>query len=68
MIPSPLKMFAPPISGRQRSLIPRQLGIAFESPGLQDLTLSERTAVVEQLASLLLEAAGQAAGGDDGEL
>lgn len=68
MLLSPFKMLAPSISGHSRLPIPHQLSIAFESPGLQDLTSVERTAVVERLASLLLQAAGQAAGSDDGEL
>lgn len=46
---------------------PRQLSMAFESAVLLDLTLSERAGVVTQLATLLLQAAGQAAGGDDGQ-
>lgn len=46
----------------------RQLSIAFESPVLQDLEPSERTAVVAQLALLLLQAAGvQPTGADYGE-
>lgn len=46
---------------------PHQLSMAFESAVLLDLTLSERAIVVTQLATLLLQAAGQAAGGDDGQ-
>lgn len=43
----------------------RQLSMTFESPTLQDLTPTERAGAVEQLANLLLQAAGmQAEGGD----
>ena len=46
--------------------VPRQLSMAFESAVTLDLTSSDRTQVVTQLSTLLLEAAGVAAGGDDG--
>lgn len=68
MSPSPFKMLAPSRSARPRLPIPHQLSIAFESQGLQDLTSVERTAVVQRLATLLLQAAGQVAGSDDDEL
>jgi hypothetical protein len=42
--------------------------MSFESELLQDLTSTERASVVAQLAVLLLQAAGQDVGGDDGEL
>ena len=37
---------------------PRQLSMTFEFPVLQDMDPSERAAVVAQLATLLLQAAG----------
>ena len=37
---------------------PRQLSMTFESPVLQDKDSNERAAVVAQLATLLLQAAG----------
>jgi len=47
----------------------RQLSMAFESPVLQDMDLSERANVVAQLATLLLQAAGvQTGGSSDDEL
>jgi hypothetical protein len=59
---------APLISSAPRLTTPRQLSMAFESTVIQDLTASERAGVVAQLAGLLLQAAGQATGDDDGEL
>lgn len=58
-----LSISAPPCT-----TAPRQMTMAFESAVLQDLTTSERAGVVAQLASLLLQATGRAAGDDDGEL
>ena len=46
---------------------PHQLSIAFESTVTLDLSDSERTSVASQLATLLMQAAGLAAGGDDGQ-
>lgn len=46
---------------------PHQLSIAFESTVTLDLSDSERTSVTAQLATLLMQAAGLAAGGDDGQ-
>lgn len=46
--------------------VPRQLSMVFESAVTLDLTGNDRTQVVTQLSTLLLEAAGVAAGGDDG--
>ena len=37
---------------------PHQLSLTLESPVLQDMSSSERAAVVTQLATLLLQAAG----------
>lgn len=56
------------ISSAPRPMAPRQMSMAFESAVSQDLTASERTSVVAQLASLLLQAAGRPTGDDDGEL
>ena len=42
--------------------------MSFESVVLQELSSIERASAVEQLALLLLQAAGLHAGGDDGEL
>ncbi|QDL38645.1 hypothetical protein [Rhodoferax sediminis] len=57
------------ISSAPRPMAPRQMSMAFESAVIQDLTASERTSVVAQLASLLLQAAaGRPTGDDDGEL
>ena len=56
----------PLISAPPRPPAPRQLSMVFESAVLQDLTSSERASVVTQLAILLLQRAGQAAGSDDG--
>lgn len=67
MFLSPSRKRASSISSRSCLPIAHQLSMTFESPGLQDLTSVERSAVVEQLVNLLLEAAGQAVGGDDGE-
>jgi hypothetical protein len=39
--------------------------MSFESPAIQDMDPSDRVKVVAQLASLLLQAAGVQAGGDD---
>ena len=57
-----------------RSVVPaapvsqRQLSMAFESPVLQGMSLSERANAIAQLAILLLQAAGvQRTGADDGE-
>lgn len=47
---------------------PHQLSMSFESVVLQELSSIERASAVEQLALLLLQAAGLHAGGDDGEL
>ena len=41
--------------------------MAFESAVLLDLTMSERASVITQLATLLLQAASQAVGDDDGQ-
>lgn len=68
MSPSHFPKLAPSTPGRPRPTAPRQMSMAFESAVLQDLTVSERAGVVAQLASLLLQAAGRAAGDDDGEL
>jgi hypothetical protein len=57
-----------PIAALPRPVALRQMRIAFESAVLLDLTSGERTSVITQLASLLLQATGQAAGDDDGEL
>lgn len=65
---SPCTKTAPSISVLPRPPAPRQMCIAFESAVLLDLTSSERTSAITQLASLLLQAAGHAAGDDDGEL
>ncbi len=47
----------------------RQLSMTFESPVLQDMTPSERSNVVAQLAIVLLQAAGlQAREADDEQL
>jgi hypothetical protein len=43
----------------------RQLSMSFESPAIQDMDPNDRAKAVAQLASLLLQAAGVAAGGDD---
>jgi hypothetical protein len=56
------------ISSATRPMAPRQMSIAFESAVIQDLTASERTSVVTQLACLLLQAAGRPTGDDDDEL
>lgn len=46
----------------------RQLTMAFESPGLQGMTPTERTSAVTQLAMLLMQAAGvQLPGAHDDE-
>ena len=58
----------PSIAVPSRPPAPQQLSMSFESAVLQDLTSSERASVVTQLAILLLQRAGQAAGSDDGEL
>jgi hypothetical protein len=39
--------------------------MTFESPVLQDMDPSERAAVIAQLATLLLQAAGVQGGNDD---
>ena len=50
------------------STAPRQLSIPFDSARLRGMTPSERRIALARLASLLLEAAGVAAGkGDDDE-
>jgi len=67
MTQSPRAKRMPLISAPPRPTVPRQLSMAFESAVLQDLTSSERASLIAQLATLLLQAAGQAAGGDDGE-
>jgi hypothetical protein len=41
--------------------------MAFEATVTLELTESERASVITQLATLLLQAAGLAAGGDDGQ-
>jgi len=46
---------------------PHQLSMAFESTVALDLSDSERSSVIAQLATLLMEAAGVAAGGNDGQ-
>jgi len=65
---SPCTKTVPSISAPLQSAAPRQMCIAFESAVLLDLTSSERASVITQLASLLVQAAGQAGGDDDGEL
>ena len=56
-----------PVPGHRRRLttsaslqpyLPRQLNLTFEPPVLQDMDSSERAAVVRQLATRLLQAAG----------
>jgi hypothetical protein len=47
------------------SAAPRQLSIAFDSGRLRGMSPSERSTVLARLASLLLEAAGVAAGESD---
>jgi len=55
-----------PLSPKQlRPRAPRQLSMAFESAVTLDLMGSDRTEVVTQLATLLMQAAGLVAGGDD---
>lgn len=49
-------------------MAPRQMSMTFESAVLQDLSTSERTRVVVQLASLFLQAAGRPTGDEDDEL
>jgi hypothetical protein len=56
-----------PIPTPPHPAAPRQLRLAFESTVLQALTSNERADVVAQLSILLLQAAGQAAGDDDGD-
>jgi hypothetical protein len=56
-----------PLSPIPAPRAPHQLRMAFESAVLLDLTVSERANVITQLATLLLQAAGQAAGDDDGQ-
>jgi hypothetical protein len=46
---------------------PRQLSMAFEPTVTLDLTGSDLTNAITQLATLLLQAAGLAAGDDDGQ-
>lgn len=50
------------------SASPRQLSMALDSPRLRGMSPSERSTTIARLASLLLEAAGVAAGerADDG--
>jgi hypothetical protein len=43
-------------------MVPRQLSMALDSVRLRSMSPSERSAVLARLASLLLEAAGVAAG------
>lgn len=57
----------PPLPGLQQLRAPRQLSMTFESSVLLDLSDSERTSVIAQLATLLMQAADLAAGGDDGQ-
>jgi hypothetical protein len=47
------------------SAAPRQLTIPFDSARLRGMSLSDRSTVLARLASLLLEAAGIAAGEHD---
>ena len=47
------------------SAAPRQLSIPFDSGRLRGMSPSERSTVLARLASLLLEAAGVAAGESD---
>jgi hypothetical protein len=49
----------------QQPKVPRQLSMAFESAVTLELIGSDRTEVVTQLATLLMQAAGLVAGGDD---
>ena len=51
----------------QSSTVPRQLSMALDSVRLRGMSPSERTTVLARLASLLLEAAGVAAGESDGD-
>jgi len=46
----------------QSSTVPRQLSMTLDSVRLRDMSPSERSTVLARLASLLLEAAGVAAG------
>jgi hypothetical protein len=46
----------------QSSTVPRQLSMALDSVRLRSMSPSERSVVLARLASLLLEAAGVAAG------
>ena len=49
----------------QSSTVPRQLSTVLDSVRLRNMSPSERSAVLARLASLLLEAAGVAAGEHD---
>lgn len=64
-LPSKLK---PSLAVPSLRPVPHQLGLAFESVLLQDLTSTERAGAVAQLAVLLLQAAGLDLGADDDEL
>jgi hypothetical protein len=44
---------------------PRQLGIAFETPALADLTAGQRSTAMQALATMLLQAAGVRQSEDD---
>ncbi|MBV9377948.1 MAG: hypothetical protein JO320_23355 [Alphaproteobacteria bacterium] len=46
----------------QSSTVPRQLGMTLDSVRLRGMSPSERSTVLVRMASLLLEAAGVAAG------
>ena len=49
----------------QSSTVPRQLSMALDSVRLRGMSPSERSTVLARVASLLLEAAGVAAGERD---
>jgi len=57
----------PSSPGSQQHRAPHQLSMRFESTVTLDLNESERASVTAQLATLLMQAAGLAAGGDDGQ-
>lgn len=61
---------APTVPSSPKLLQPRaphQLSIGFESTVTLDLSDSERARATAQLATLLMQAAGMAAGGEDGQ-